>query len=142
MRRGQGRSRRDPLAALSLQYDPYWRTLRQVVTASHAVQGPVASPAAAYFHLGTNRFPFGVFEKVARPARTGRNPRTGESVTVEEKWVPFFKTGKQLRERVTKASGLKATTMSNGVIDGLKADVVTLALASVLNERRRAEAGE
>ncbi|RWP14993.1 MAG: hypothetical protein EOR00_21655, partial [Mesorhizobium sp.] len=31
---------------------------------------------------------------------TGRNPRTGESVEVEEKWVPFFKTGKELRERL------------------------------------------
>ncbi|TIX97582.1 MAG: hypothetical protein E5V22_31900 [Mesorhizobium sp.] len=29
-----------------------------------------------------------------------RNPRTGESVEVEEKWVPFFKTGKELRERL------------------------------------------
>jgi hypothetical protein len=31
---------------------------------------------------------------------TGRNPRTGESVEVEEKWVPTFKTGKELRERL------------------------------------------
>ena len=43
---------------------------------------------------------FGVFEKIDRPARTVRNPRTGESVHVEEKWVPFFKTGKELRERL------------------------------------------
>ncbi|HEV7416908.1 MAG TPA: HU family DNA-binding protein, partial [Tianweitania sediminis] len=35
-----------------------------------------------------------------RPARTGRNPRTGEAVEVEEKWIPFFKTGKELRERL------------------------------------------
>jgi len=44
---------------------------------------------------------FGAFSvKNHRPARTGRNPRTGESVEVEEKWVPFFKTGKELRERL------------------------------------------
>jgi integration host factor subunit beta len=40
------------------------------------------------------------FQKVKRAARTGRNPRTGEAVEVEEKWVPFFKTGKELREKL------------------------------------------
>ena len=34
------------------------------------------------------------------PARQGRNPRTGEAVSVEEKRVPFFRTGKELRERL------------------------------------------
>lgn len=43
---------------------------------------------------------FGAFSVRRRPARTGRNPRTGESVSVKEKHVPFFKTGKELRERV------------------------------------------
>ena len=43
---------------------------------------------------------FGAFSIKHRPARQGRNPRTGESVAVEEKWVPFFKTGKELRERL------------------------------------------
>ena len=43
---------------------------------------------------------FGAFSVRNRPARTGRNPRTGETVAVEEKWVPFFKTGKELRERL------------------------------------------
>ena len=43
---------------------------------------------------------FGTFAVKERAARTGRNPRTGESVEVEEKWVPFFKTGKELRERL------------------------------------------
>ncbi len=41
---------------------------------------------------------FGAFSIKQRNARTGRNPRTGESVPVTEKYVPFFKTGKQLRE--------------------------------------------
>ena len=43
---------------------------------------------------------FGAFSVKNRPSRSGRNPRTGESVFVEEKWVPFFKTGKELRERL------------------------------------------
>ena len=43
---------------------------------------------------------FGAFSVKKRDARTGRNPRTGESVDVEEKHVPFFKTGKLLRERL------------------------------------------
>ena len=43
---------------------------------------------------------FGAFSIKQRDARVGRNPRTGESVSVNEKAVPFFKTGKQLRERL------------------------------------------
>lgn len=43
---------------------------------------------------------FGAFSVKHREARTGRNPRTGESVEVEEKNVPFFKTGKQLRDTI------------------------------------------
>lgn len=43
---------------------------------------------------------FGAFSVKRRDARTGRNPRTGESVEVDEKHVPFFKTGKLLRDRL------------------------------------------
>jgi integration host factor subunit beta len=43
---------------------------------------------------------FGAFSVKKRDARVGRNPRTGEAVDVEEKHVPFFKTGKLLRERL------------------------------------------
>ncbi len=43
---------------------------------------------------------FGAFTVKHRPAREGRNPRTGEPVPVEEKFVPFFKTGKDLRDRL------------------------------------------
>ena len=43
---------------------------------------------------------FGAFSVKQRPARTGRNPRTGAHVEVEKKSVPFFKTGKELRERL------------------------------------------
>ncbi|SIS69658.1 integration host factor subunit beta [Roseivivax lentus] len=43
---------------------------------------------------------FGAFSVKKRDARIGRNPRTGEAVEVEEKHVPFFKTGKLLRDRL------------------------------------------
>ena len=42
----------------------------------------------------------GKFSRVERKARTGRNPRTGDEVQVPSKLVPYFKTGKELRERV------------------------------------------
>lgn len=43
---------------------------------------------------------FGAFSVKEREGRTGRNPRTGEAVEVPRKFVPFFKTGKELRERL------------------------------------------
>lgn len=43
---------------------------------------------------------FGAFSVKRRDARVGRNPRTGDSVPVPEKAVPFFKAGKELRERM------------------------------------------
>ena len=43
---------------------------------------------------------FGAFSVKHRPARTGRNPRTGSQVEVSEKYVPYFKTGKELRIRL------------------------------------------
>lgn len=43
---------------------------------------------------------FGAFSVKHRPARTGRNPRTGNQVDVTEKYVPYFKTGKELRLRL------------------------------------------
>jgi integration host factor subunit beta len=45
---------------------------------------------------------FGAFSVKSRPAREGRNPRTGERVSVEEKSVPFFKSGKEMRARLNK----------------------------------------
>lgn len=48
---------------------------------------------------------FGAFSIKQREARQGRNPRTGEAVAVAEKYVPFFKTGKHLRDRLNGGSG-------------------------------------
>jgi integration host factor subunit beta len=43
---------------------------------------------------------FGAFSTRAREARTGRNPRTGTAVEVDAKRVPYFKPGKELREKL------------------------------------------
>jgi integration host factor subunit beta len=43
---------------------------------------------------------FGAFSVKRREARVGRNPRSGDTIEVNEKFAPFFKTGKQLRERL------------------------------------------
>jgi integration host factor subunit beta len=48
---------------------------------------------------------FGAFSVKRRDARIGRNPRTGAHVSVEEKSVPFFKTGKEMRERLNEDRG-------------------------------------
>ena len=45
---------------------------------------------------------FGAFSVKKRDARTGRNPRTGETVSVSEKVIPVFKTGKEMRVRLNK----------------------------------------
>ncbi len=47
---------------------------------------------------------FGAFSVKQRNARVGRNPRTGAAVQVAEKHIPFFKTGKLLRERMNENS--------------------------------------
>jgi integration host factor subunit beta len=55
---------------------------------------------------------FGAFSIKERDARKGRNPRTGETVAVEEKVVPFFKTGKELRDRLNGRSDIPVTSGS------------------------------
>jgi integration host factor subunit beta len=52
---------------------------------------------------------FGAFTVRQRNARIGRNPRTGKEVTVDEKDVPFFKVGKELRDRLNRV-GMKRRT--------------------------------
>jgi integration host factor subunit beta len=48
---------------------------------------------------------FGAFSTRQRDARVGRNPRTGESVSVDAKRVPYFKPGKEMRERLNLHEG-------------------------------------
>jgi integration host factor subunit beta len=52
---------------------------------------------------------FGAFTVKQRNARIGRNPRTGEEVSVKEKALPFFKAGKELRGRLNRV-GMKRRT--------------------------------
>jgi integration host factor subunit beta len=56
---------------------------------------------------------FGAFSVKQRPARAGRNPRTGEQVTVGEKYVPYFKTGKELRLRMNNSFESKPRVKSS-----------------------------
>ncbi len=56
---------------------------------------------------------FGSFSLNHRPPRVGRNPRSGERVDVPEKWVPHFKAGKELRERVDAADLSEVVSASN-----------------------------
>ena len=51
---------------------------------------------------------FGAFSVKKRDPRTGRNPRTGEQVAVASKRVPYFKTGKDLRDRLNKEAARAA----------------------------------
>ena len=56
---------------------------------------------------------FGSFALNYRPPRTGRNPKSGERVSVPAKWVPHFKAGKELRERVDQ----QGDRMNDAVVD-------------------------
>lgn len=57
---------------------------------------------------------FGAFTIKKRNARAGRNPRTGETVEVAQKTVPFFKAGKELRERINKPVSTASTKKNGG----------------------------
>ena len=57
---------------------------------------------------------FGAFTVKRREPRKGRNPRTGASVNVPEKFVPFFKTGQELRERLNRSFNASRERQPNG----------------------------
>lgn len=64
---------------------------------------------------------FGTFTVGKRAARTGRNPRTGEQVAVASKRVPYFKTGKDLRDRLNREAARAAgLTPAEPEADGKK----------------------
>jgi integration host factor subunit beta len=60
---------------------------------------------------------FGSFAVKKRNARTGRNPRTGETVSISEKVAPVFKTGKEMRQRLNPASQKQAKRSIAGATD-------------------------
>jgi integration host factor subunit beta len=73
----------------------YQRDVERIVT---TIFGEIASALARGDRVELRGF--GAFSVKRRDARVGRNPRTGDSVRVDEKCVPYFKTGKQLRDRL------------------------------------------
>jgi len=61
---------------------------------------------------------YGSFSLTRRPPRVGRNPKSGEQVMVPEKWVPHFKPGKELRERVDQSASRYPIKDAGGADDG------------------------
>src|SRR5262245_7262476 len=75
----------------------YQRDVENIV---NAILGEITSAMATGDRVELRGF--GAFSVKHRPARTGRNPRTGAHVAVDKKSVPFFKTGKEMRERLNR----------------------------------------
>jgi integration host factor subunit beta len=71
----------------------YQRDVENIVD---AILGEITDALARFDRVELRGF--GVFSTKQRRARTGRNPRSGDSVLVTEKHVPTFKTGKDVRE--------------------------------------------
>ena len=76
---------------------------------SHLVETDVALAVKGLINMMSNTLSnggrieirgFGTFNLHYHPPRVGRNPRTGESVNIRGKYVPYFKPGKELRKRV------------------------------------------
>jgi integration host factor subunit beta len=79
----------------------YQRDVENIV---NAILGEITSAMAKGDRVELRGF--GAFSVKHRPARTGRNPRTGAHVAVDKKSVPFFKTGKEMRERLNKPDSI------------------------------------
>ena len=65
-------------------------------SARSSIRSPTSWPSGGRVELRG----FGAFSTRQRDARVGRNPRTGEAVDVDAKRVPYFKPGKEMRERL------------------------------------------
>lgn len=93
---GQGMIKSELVAKLTQRYPHlYHRDVERIVS---TVLDEITKALAAGHRVELRGF--GAFSVKVRPARQGRNPRTGEPVAVEEKRAPFFRTGKELRERL------------------------------------------
>jgi integration host factor subunit beta len=77
----------------------YQRDVEKIV---QAILGEIVAAMARGDRVELRRF--GAFSVKQRPARSGRNPRTGAHVAVEQKSVPYFKTGKEMRERLNQSA--------------------------------------
>jgi len=77
--------------------------LRQVEKAIDVIFGEIVTALGKGYRVELRGF--GAFSVRYRDRRMGRNPRTGEKVKVEGKFVPFFKAGKDLRDRMNTLRG-------------------------------------
>jgi integration host factor subunit beta len=83
---------------------------------------------------------FGSFGLNFRPPRTGRNPKTGEKVLVPKKFVPHFKAGKELRERVdealeaAEAAAAVAREQANGGSSPAAGQVISAVRTGIAND--------
>lgn len=94
--RGKGMIKSELVARLTARYPHlYHRDVERIVS---TVLDQVTKALAEGHRVELRGF--GAFSVKVRPARMGRNPRTGEPVSVDEKRAPFFRTGKELRERL------------------------------------------
>ena len=94
--RGQGMIKSELVARLTERYPHlYHRDVERIVS---TVLDKITHALAEGHRVELRGF--GAFSVKIRPSRLGRNPRTGEPVSVEEKRAPFFRTGKELRERL------------------------------------------
>jgi len=94
--RGQGMIKSELVARLTERYPHlYHRDVERIVS---TVLDKITDALAAGHRVELRGF--GAFSVKTRPSRLGRNPRTGEPVAVDEKRAPFFRTGKELRERL------------------------------------------
>jgi integration host factor subunit beta len=73
-------------------------SLSQVEKAIDIIFGEIIGALGKGYRVELRRF--GVFSVRYRDRRMGRNPKTGEKVNIEGKFVPFFKAGKRLRDRI------------------------------------------
>jgi integration host factor subunit beta len=93
---GQGMIKSELVAKLTQRYPHlYHRDVERIVS---TVLDEITKALAEGHRVELRGF--GAFSVKVRPSRMGRNPRTGEPVAVDEKRAPFFRTGKELRERL------------------------------------------
>jgi integration host factor subunit beta len=85
----------------------YQRDVENIV---NAILGEITSAMAKGDRVELRGF--GAFSVKKRDARVGRNPRTGSTVSVAAKYVPYFKTGKDLRERLNADEGKPVSEVS------------------------------
>src|SRR5271154_6792084 len=94
--RGQGMIKSELVARLTERYPHlYHRDVERIVS---TVLDEITKALADGHRVELRGF--GAFSVKVRPSRMARNPRTGEPVEVDEKRAPFFRTGKELRERL------------------------------------------